>query len=80
MLPYVLQEITVQHLLVLVYSILSYGIPFSRELLLLSFFMPPNDFSPSLLLQERADIRDGHDAKPLKLRGGSIEFENVHFG
>ncbi|XAR60836.1 Cadmium-transporting ATPase [Bertholletia excelsa] len=31
------------------------------------------------LLEERADIRDDSDAKPLKLNGGSIEFENVHF-
>ncbi|KAM7256912.1 hypothetical protein ACFE04_012653 [Oxalis oulophora] len=31
------------------------------------------------LLEERADIRDKDDAKPLQLKGGSIEFENVHF-
>lgn len=31
------------------------------------------------LLEERAEIRDEEDAKPLKLSGGSIEFENVHF-
>ncbi|KVI03744.1 AAA+ ATPase domain-containing protein [Cynara cardunculus var. scolymus] len=31
------------------------------------------------LLEERAEIRDEDDAKPLKLDGGSIEFENVHF-
>ncbi|KAI3667846.1 hypothetical protein L6452_42916 [Arctium lappa] len=31
------------------------------------------------LLEERAEIRDEDDAKPLKLGGGSIEFENVHF-
>ncbi|XP_030464281.1 ABC transporter B family member 25, mitochondrial isoform X2 [Syzygium oleosum] len=32
------------------------------------------------LLEERADIRDKEDAKPLKLKGGSIKFDNVHFG
>ncbi|RZC44900.1 hypothetical protein C5167_037864 [Papaver somniferum] len=32
------------------------------------------------LLEERAEIADAHDAKPLKLSGGSIEFDNVHFG
>ncbi|KAF8364678.1 hypothetical protein HHK36_033358 [Tetracentron sinense] len=32
------------------------------------------------LLEERAEIRDEHDAKPLKLSGGSIQFDNVHFG
>nr|GEW38064.1 ABC transporter B family member 25, mitochondrial [Tanacetum cinerariifolium] len=31
------------------------------------------------LLEERAEIRDEDDSKPLKLSGGSIEFENVHF-
>ncbi|KAL7598640.1 hypothetical protein Lser_V15G26840 [Lactuca serriola] len=31
------------------------------------------------LLEERAEIRDEDDAKPLKLDGGSIEFEDVHF-
>lgn len=31
------------------------------------------------LLEERADIRDKDDSKPLKLNGGSIQFENVHF-
>lgn len=31
------------------------------------------------LLEERAEIRDEDDAKPLKLGGASIEFENVHF-
>ncbi|MFS7987182.1 putative ABC-type Cd(2+) transporter [Helianthus anomalus] len=31
------------------------------------------------LLEEKAEIKDGDDAKPLKLDGGSIEFENVHF-
>lgn len=31
------------------------------------------------LLEERAAIRDEGDAKPLKLDGGSIEFEDVHF-
>nr|XP_016508429.1 PREDICTED: ABC transporter B family member 25, mitochondrial-like isoform X2 [Nicotiana tabacum] len=31
------------------------------------------------LLEERAQIRDANDAKPLKLSGGSIQFENVHF-
>ncbi|PWA86326.1 ABC transporter of the mitochondrion 3 [Artemisia annua] len=31
------------------------------------------------LLEERAEIRDEEDAKLLKLSGGSIEFENVHF-
>lgn len=31
------------------------------------------------LLEERADIRDEDDAKPLKLDGGRIEFDNVHF-
>ncbi|GJX23149.1 ABC transporter B family member 25, mitochondrial-like protein isoform X1 [Tanacetum coccineum] len=29
--------------------------------------------------KERAEIRDEDDATPLKLSGGSIEFENVHF-
>ncbi|MCL7032692.1 hypothetical protein MKW94_013698 [Papaver nudicaule] len=32
------------------------------------------------LLEERAEIVDAHDAKPLKLSGGTIEFDNVHFG
>ncbi|XP_054797713.1 ABC transporter B family member 25, mitochondrial [Prosopis cineraria] len=31
------------------------------------------------LLEERADVRDKDNAKPLELNGGSIEFENVHF-
>lgn len=32
------------------------------------------------LLEERPDIRDGPDAKPLMLSGGRIQFDNVHFG
>ncbi|KAL5714624.1 ABC transporter B member 25 [Ranunculus cassubicifolius] len=32
------------------------------------------------LLEERAEIRDGPDAKPLMLSGGCIQFNNVHFG
>ncbi|RZC66705.1 hypothetical protein C5167_010393 [Papaver somniferum] len=32
------------------------------------------------LLEERAEIADAHDTKPLRLSGGSIEFDNVHFG
>lgn len=32
------------------------------------------------LLEEKPEIRDKHDARPLKLSGGSIEFDNVHFG
>ncbi|KAI3902217.1 hypothetical protein MKW92_028796 [Papaver armeniacum] len=32
------------------------------------------------LLEETAEIADAHDAKPLNLSGGSIEFDNVHFG
>ncbi|KAK9069061.1 hypothetical protein SSX86_013177 [Deinandra increscens subsp. villosa] len=31
------------------------------------------------LLEEKAEVTDGDDATPLKLGGGSIEFENVHF-
>ncbi|KAI7738464.1 hypothetical protein M8C21_031593 [Ambrosia artemisiifolia] len=31
------------------------------------------------LLEERAEVGDADDAKPLKLDGGRIEFENVHF-
>ncbi|KAG6570613.1 ABC transporter B family member 25, partial [Cucurbita argyrosperma subsp. sororia] len=31
------------------------------------------------LLEERADVRDKDNVKPLKLDGGSIEFDNVHF-
>ncbi|XP_050371734.1 ABC transporter B family member 25, mitochondrial [Argentina anserina] len=31
------------------------------------------------LLEERAEIRNKDDAKPLHLNGGSIQFENVHF-
>ncbi|EOY34729.1 hypothetical protein QUC31_018283 [Theobroma cacao] len=31
------------------------------------------------LLEEKADISDKKDAKPLKLNGGSILFDNVHF-
>ncbi|KAK7276146.1 hypothetical protein RIF29_17279 [Crotalaria pallida] len=31
------------------------------------------------LLEERADIKDKDDAKPLRFNGGSIQFENVHF-
>ncbi|KAJ0539481.1 putative ABC-type Cd(2+) transporter [Helianthus annuus] len=31
------------------------------------------------LLEERAEVGDANDAKPLKLEGGRIEFENVHF-
>jgi len=30
-------------------------------------------------LQEKADIRDKDDAKPLILKGGDIQFDNVHF-
>lgn len=32
------------------------------------------------LLEERPEIKDKDDAKPLKLSGGSIQFDNVHFG
>ncbi|XP_031385941.1 ABC transporter B family member 25, mitochondrial isoform X2 [Punica granatum] len=31
------------------------------------------------LLEERADIRDKDGAKPLTLKGGGIQFDNVHF-
>ncbi|XP_019188583.1 PREDICTED: ABC transporter B family member 25, mitochondrial isoform X1 [Ipomoea nil] len=31
------------------------------------------------LLEERAEIRDADNAKALKLHGGAIEFDNVHF-
>nr|XP_043611168.1 ABC transporter B family member 25, mitochondrial-like [Erigeron canadensis] len=31
------------------------------------------------LLEEKAEIRDEEDAKPLELSGGSVEFENVYF-
>ncbi|KAL9380200.1 hypothetical protein Peur_028682 [Populus x canadensis] len=31
------------------------------------------------LLEEKADIRDNDDAKPLILKGGDIQFDNVHF-
>ncbi|KAF1863647.1 hypothetical protein Lal_00030717 [Lupinus albus] len=31
------------------------------------------------LLEERADVKDKDDAKPLSFNGGSIQFENVHF-
>lgn len=31
------------------------------------------------LLEERAEIRDADDAKPLKLQEGSIQFDKVHF-
>ncbi|KAG2333355.1 hypothetical protein Bca52824_004535 [Brassica carinata] len=31
------------------------------------------------LLEEKSDIRNIDDAKPLVLKGGNIEFENVHF-
>lgn len=31
------------------------------------------------LLEEKADIRDDDNAKPLKINGCSIQFENVHF-
>lgn len=31
------------------------------------------------LLEERAEVGDADDAKPLKLGGGSIEFQDVHF-
>ncbi|KAB5530257.1 hypothetical protein DKX38_020338 [Salix brachista] len=31
------------------------------------------------LLEEKADIRDKDDAKPLMLKGGGIQFDNVHF-
>ncbi|KAM7521959.1 hypothetical protein LguiA_011861 [Lonicera macranthoides] len=31
------------------------------------------------LLEERADVRDEDDAKPLTLDGGTIEFNDVHF-
>lgn len=33
-----------------------------------------------LTLQEKADISDKETAKPLELKGGSIQFDNVHFG
>ncbi|KAA8550468.1 hypothetical protein F0562_002152 [Nyssa sinensis] len=32
------------------------------------------------LLEERPEIRDEADAKPLMLNGSSIQFDNVHFG
>ncbi|PIA59668.1 hypothetical protein AQUCO_00400515v1 [Aquilegia coerulea] len=32
------------------------------------------------LLEDRPEIRDRDDAKPLVMRGGSIRFDNVHFG
>ncbi|KAL2317342.1 hypothetical protein Fmac_031218 [Flemingia macrophylla] len=31
------------------------------------------------LLEERADIRDKENAKPMRFEGGRIQFENVHF-
>ncbi|OIW04419.1 hypothetical protein TanjilG_32611 [Lupinus angustifolius] len=31
------------------------------------------------LLEERADVKDKDDAKPLRFNGGSIQFDNVHF-
>ncbi|PNY06771.1 ABC transporter B family member mitochondrial-like, partial [Trifolium pratense] len=31
------------------------------------------------LLEEKADIRDKENAKPLRFNGGRIQFENVHF-
>ncbi|XP_057474147.1 ABC transporter B family member 25, mitochondrial isoform X2 [Actinidia eriantha] len=31
------------------------------------------------LLEERPEIRDEPDAKPLEFKGGNIEFDNVHF-
>ncbi|KAL9382830.1 hypothetical protein Peur_025865 [Populus x canadensis] len=31
------------------------------------------------LLEEKPDIRDKDDAKPLMLKGGGIQFDNVHF-
>nr|XP_043636379.1 ABC transporter B family member 25, mitochondrial-like [Erigeron canadensis] len=31
------------------------------------------------LLEERAEVGDADDAKPLKIGGGSIEFQDVHF-
>ncbi|KAK7321438.1 hypothetical protein VNO77_32086 [Canavalia gladiata] len=31
------------------------------------------------LLEERADIKDKENAKPLRFNGGRIQFENVHF-
>jgi ABC transporter ATM len=31
------------------------------------------------LLEEKSDITNTSDAKPLVLKGGNIEFENVHF-
>lgn len=33
----------------------------------------------SLLSQERAAVKDVDGAKPLKLEGGCIKFDNVHF-
>ncbi|XP_058075257.1 ABC transporter B family member 25, mitochondrial-like isoform X2 [Magnolia sinica] len=32
------------------------------------------------LLEEKPEVRDDPDAKPLVLSGGSIQFDNVHFG
>nr|XP_010921213.1 ABC transporter B family member 25, mitochondrial [Elaeis guineensis] len=32
------------------------------------------------LLEETPEIRDAHEAQPLNLRGGTIEFHDVHFG
>jgi len=32
-----------------------------------------------ILLQEKADIKDKENAKPLRFNGGKIQFENVHF-
>ena len=31
------------------------------------------------LLQEKAEISEKENAKPLQLNGGSIQFDNVHF-
>uniref|UniRef100_A0A7N0VD58 Uncharacterized protein n=1 Tax=Kalanchoe fedtschenkoi TaxID=63787 RepID=A0A7N0VD58_KALFE len=31
------------------------------------------------LLEEKAEIRDGENSRPLELNGGSIQFEDVHF-
>jgi len=32
-----------------------------------------------ILLQEKADIKDKENAKPLRFNGGRIQFQNVHF-
>jgi len=44
-----------------------------------SYITLRNCMSFLILLQEKADIKDKENAKPLRFNGGRIQFQNVHF-